>query len=145
MPEQTFVPPRSVLVVDEDKNLRRSLALVLTHAGYQVATVGRACEALELLRTSLYHLIILDITTPENRLTLLPAVLCLYPKLSVLVFTAQWSPETALEIERLGVQAHLKKPVTPDSLLERVDAILKNHPDEDPRVPKEKPLTRRGK
>ena len=124
MPDQTFVPPRSVLVVDEDKNLRRSLALVLTHAGYQVATVGRACEALELLRTSLYHLIILDITTPENRLTLLPVVLSLYPRLSVLVFTAQWSPETALEIEKLGVQVHLEKPVTPDSLLERVEAIF---------------------
>jgi DNA-binding NtrC family response regulator len=129
MSRQYFVPPKSVLVVDDDQNLRHSLALILKRAGYQVTTVGQACEALELLRTGHYNLIILDIATPENRLTLLPAVLCLYPHLSVLVFTAHWSPETALEIEQLGVQAHLEKPVTPDSLLERVDAILKDSPD----------------
>jgi DNA-binding NtrC family response regulator len=74
-------------------------------------------------------LLILDIATPENRLTLLPAVLCLYPHISILVFTAQWSPETALEIEKLGIQAHLEKPVTPDALLQRVKAILKETPD----------------
>jgi len=51
----------------------------------------------------------MDITTPENRLTLLPAILCIYPHLSVLVFTALWSPETALEIGKLGVQGHLEK------------------------------------
>ena len=116
---------KSVLVVDEDENLRRSLDLILKRAGYQVATVAQACEALELLTTSHFNLIILDISTPANRLTLLPAVLCLYPQTSVLVFTAHWSPETALEIERLGVKAHLEKPVTPDSLLERVDSLLK--------------------
>jgi len=53
----------------------------------------------------------------------------LYSHLSVLVFSAHWSPETALEIEQLGVQAHLEKPVMPKSLLERVDAILKENPD----------------
>jgi DNA-binding NtrC family response regulator len=123
-----FVSQKSVLVVDEDENLRRSLDLVLKRAGYKVNTVGQACEALELLRTSQINLLILDIATPENRLTLLPAVLCLYPRISVLVFTAQWSPETALEIEKLGIQAHLEKPVTPDALLERVKAILKESP-----------------
>jgi DNA-binding response OmpR family regulator len=121
--------PKSVLIVDEDENLRRSLGLILSRSGYQVAAVGKSCEALELLRTSQYNLIILDISTPENRLTLLPTVLRLYSHLSVLVFSALWSPETALEIEKLGVQAHLEKPVTPKSLLERVDAILKENPD----------------
>jgi two-component system, OmpR family, response regulator len=125
MARQPFASPGSVLIVDEDKNLRRSLALVLKRANFLVATVGRACEALEALRTGNYNLIILDIMTPDNRLTLLPSVLCLYPHLSVLVFTAQWSPETSLEIEQLGIRAHLQKPVTPRQLLDCVDAILK--------------------
>jgi DNA-binding NtrC family response regulator len=127
MSQQYSAPTKSVLVVDDDQNLRHSLAMILKRAGYQVATVGRACEALELLRTSHCNLIILDISTPENRLTLLPTVLSLYPHLSILVFTGDWSPETALEIKLLGVQAHLEKPVMPDSLLECVDAILKEN------------------
>jgi DNA-binding NtrC family response regulator len=127
MTQQYFSPSGSVLVVDEDQNLRRSLALILKRAGYMVVTVGQACEALEILRAGNYNLIILDIMAPENRLTLLPAVLCTYPHLSVLVFTAHWSPETALEIEKIGIRAHLEKPITPGQLLDCVETILKEH------------------
>ncbi len=129
MSREYSLPQKSVLIVDEDENLRRSLGLILTRAGYKVATVGKTCEALERLRISHNDLIILDISTPENRQTLLPTVLCLYSNLAVLVFSTHWSPETALEIEQLGVQAHLEKPVTPKSLLECVDSILKENPD----------------
>ena len=115
---------QSVLIVDEDQNLRHSLVLILKRAGYQAVAVGQACEALEVLRTGNYNLIILDIATAENRLTLLPAILCIYPHLSVLVFTAHWSPETAQEIEKMGVQAHLEKPVTPGQLLDCVETVL---------------------
>jgi DNA-binding NtrC family response regulator len=115
---------KSVLIVDTDLNLRLSLALILKRAGYLVTTVGQACEALERLETGNYDLIILDIVMIDNRLTLLPAILRQYPQISVLVFTAQWSPETAAEIKQLGISAHLEKPVTPNSLLECVDTIL---------------------
>jgi len=128
MSREQLTPPKSVLVVDDDQNSRISLALILKRAGYQVATASQACEALDILRTGNFNLIILDITLPENKLTLLPTVLCLYPHLSVLVFTAHWSPETAMEIEQQGIQAHLEKPVTPGQLLECVETILKKQP-----------------
>jgi two-component system phosphoglycerate transport system response regulator PgtA len=124
MTPEPFTLPKSVLIVDDDQNLRRSLSLMLRRAGYLAAACGQACEALQQLQSGSYNLIIMDITSPENRLTLLPAILCMYPHLSVLVFTALWSPETALEIGRLGVQAHLEKPVTPGQLLDCVEVIL---------------------
>jgi DNA-binding NtrC family response regulator len=124
MPRQNSVPPRSILVVDNDRNLRRSLGLVLKHAGYAVLTVERACEALEYLESGHYSLVILDLVMVDNRLTLLPTVLRLFPHLPILVFTADWSPETANEIEQLGIRAHLIKPVTPKILLECVETIL---------------------
>jgi two-component system phosphoglycerate transport system response regulator PgtA len=124
MSPEPFTLPKSVLIVDDDQNLRRSLSLMLRRAGYLAAACGQACEALQQLQSGSYNLIIMDITSPENRLTLLPAILCMYPHLSVLVFTALWSPETALEIGRLGVQAHLEKPVTPGQLLDCVEVIL---------------------
>jgi DNA-binding NtrC family response regulator len=117
--------PKNVLIVDSDLNQRLSLALVLKRAGYLVTTVGQACEALDRLESGNYNLVILDIMSMDNKLTLLPTVLKQYPAISVLVFTAQWSPETAAEIEQMGVSAHLEKPVTPDSLLVCVDSILK--------------------
>jgi DNA-binding NtrC family response regulator len=85
MPREYSTLQKSILVVDEDQNLGRSLTLVLKRAGYQVATVSQAFEALEALRTGNYDLIILDIAAAENWLTLLPEVLCQYPRLLVLV------------------------------------------------------------
>ncbi len=117
--------PRNILIVDSDVNQRLSLALVLKRAGYMVTTVGNACEAFDRLESGNYHLVILDIMSMDNKLTLLPAVLQHYPTTCVLVFTAQWSPETAAEIEQMGISAHLEKPVTPGSLLECVESILK--------------------
>jgi DNA-binding NtrC family response regulator len=125
--ELRVLPPKNVLIVDSDLNLRLSLALILKRAGYMVTIVGQACEALERLKTENYNLVILDIMIMDNKLILLPTVLQRYPTTSVLVFTAQWSPETAAEIEQMGISAHLEKPVTPDSLLECVESILKEH------------------
>jgi DNA-binding NtrC family response regulator len=127
MSRDSLTPIKSVLIIDDDLNMRRSLALILKHAGYRVTSVGQACEVFECLGADKYDLIILDIVTIDDQLTLLPAVKRLYPYLPILIFTAQWSPELAVEIERLGVRAHLVKPVTPKSLLECVDAILIEH------------------
>jgi DNA-binding NtrC family response regulator len=117
-------PPKYILIVDSDINQRLSLALVLKRAGYLVTTVGNACEALDRLETGNYHLVILDIMSMDNKLMLLPTVLQRFPATCVLVFTAQWSPETAAEIEHMGISAHLEKPVTPASLLDCVESIL---------------------
>ena len=125
MSRELLVLPKSVLVIDDDLNLRRSLALILKSAGYMVTSVGKACEALEKLGSAYFNLIILDIVTIDNKQTLLPEVQHLYPEIPIIVFTAQWSPEMAIEIEELGVRAHLMKPVTPKYLLECVEAIIR--------------------
>ncbi len=125
MSRELFVfPPKKILIVDSDLNLRLSLALVLKSAGYLVTTLGEACEAAARLGTENYNLVILDILDMDNKMKLLPMILQQYPTLSVLVFTAQWSPETAAEIEQMGISAHLEKPVNPDSLLDCVKSIL---------------------
>jgi two-component system response regulator GlrR len=131
MSRESFAyPPKNVLIVDSDLNLRLSLAMVLKRAGYLVTTVGQVCEALDRLETGNYNLVILDVMIMDNKFTLLPTILQMYPTISVMVFTAQWSPETAAEINQMGISAHLEKPVTPDALLACVESILKEHDQE---------------
>ena len=117
--------PKSILIIDDDINQRRSLALVLKSVNYMVNTVGKAGEAIENLKAEKYDLIILDIATIDTKINLLPTVKGLYPEVPILVFTAQWSPETAAEIEQIGISAHLSKPITPSALLDCVDLILR--------------------
>ena len=115
---------KSILIVDTDRNLRYSMALILRRAGYRVAMAGSAAEALENLKTGKYDLTILDMLMPDDGSILLPKLLYLYPGLAILALTAQASSETTLETCQLGKHSHLTKPVTPETLLERVKASL---------------------
>jgi DNA-binding NtrC family response regulator len=119
------MPPKSILLVDDDLNLRRSLDLILRRAGYRVEEAGQASEVLACLRSNLYDLVILDITTPDDRLALLSKILPTHPDLSVMILTPQCSAEMAAEIKQLGICTHLVKPITPECLLDRVEAALR--------------------
>jgi DNA-binding response OmpR family regulator len=104
------------------------MALILRRSNYQVDTTGSAAEALKNLETSQYDLAILDMMMPDNGSILLPKVLSLYPCLPILVLTAQVSPETRYEAAHKGPHFRLTKPVTPETLLERVRLILEKKP-----------------
>ncbi len=89
--------PKTILIVDDDRNLRQSMALILRRSNYEVDTTGSAAEALANLETSQYDLAILDMMMPDDGSILLPRLMDLYPCLPVLILTAQVSPETAME------------------------------------------------
>ncbi len=115
---------KSILIIDVDRNLRHSIALILQRAGYRVETAGGASEAITYLKTGKYDLVIVEMLVPDDGTILLPRLLHLYPKLAFLVLTAQASPESSMETSHVGDHARLVKPVTPEVLLERVKSIL---------------------
>jgi|WetSurMetagenome_2_1015567.scaffolds.fasta_scaffold148741_2 DNA-binding response OmpR family regulator len=116
--------PESILIVNEDRNLRQSMALILRRASYQVDTAGTSADALTDLKKRHYDLVIVDLMTPFNGAILLPNLLSLYPSQAILVLTSQASPESDCELVHGGLHSRLNKPVTPEALLERVKAIL---------------------
>ena len=117
---------KSILVIDEDRNLQRSLALLLQHAGYRVATADRACKALDCLHNDHYDLVIIDSTMPDKGLALLPKVVRLYPFLAILILAAETS-ETDPKVDQPGQYYLMAKPVTPENFLGRVEEILNNY------------------
>ncbi len=116
---------KSLLIIDDDRNLRQSMALVLRRADYQVDTAGTAAEAVAALEATQYDLVILDSLMPDDDSIFLPRLLSLYPDLSVLVLTTQTTRQTSSETEHPGVHFRMTKPVTPEALLKRVKTILK--------------------
>lgn len=116
--------PKTILIIDDDRNVRQSMALVLRRANYQVDTAGTAAEALAALEAHPYDLSIVDIMMPDEGSIFLPRLLDLYPDLSILVLTTQTSPTTPGESAHPGLHFRLTKPVTPEALLKRVKTIL---------------------
>ncbi|HSB65274.1 MAG TPA: response regulator transcription factor [Anaerolineales bacterium] len=116
----------SILIIDDEPNLRRSLGLILQRAGYIITTASNAAEAIHLLQAGAYDLTFLDIKLPDqNGIQLLPRLRELYPDMPILILTAHATLDTAIEAVRLGARDYLLKPIDPETILSRVEEILK--------------------
>ncbi|MCB9419668.1 MAG: response regulator transcription factor [Ardenticatenaceae bacterium] len=116
---------KSILVVDDEPNLRKTLAMILQRAGYVVTTAGNADEAHRLLRAGAYGLVFLDIKMPDKSgLTLLAEIRELYPDMPIVLLTAHASLDSAIEAVRRGANDYLLKPIDPPQILERVSQVL---------------------
>ncbi len=115
----------SILIIDDELNIRHTLAIILQRAGYQVTAAASAKEALHNLSKGAYDLVFLDIRMPEvDGMTLLPQIRSLYPDMPVLIVTAHATLETAMQAVRQGARDYLLKPVDPSKILARVEEIL---------------------
>jgi DNA-binding response OmpR family regulator len=119
------VPAHTILVVDDEANLRLTLSAFLQNAGYTVTDVGTARDALARLASGPFDLAFLDLRMPEmGGIELLAKVRQLYPDMPVLILTAYATVESAIDAVRLGAKDYLLKPVDPPVILERVKSTL---------------------
>jgi DNA-binding response OmpR family regulator len=116
----------SILIIDDEPNLRRSLGLILQRAGYAVTTASDAAEALHVLQAGAYDLTFLDIKLPDqNGIQLMPQLRELYPEMPILILTAHATLDTAIGAVRLGARDYLLKPIDPENILSRAESLLK--------------------
>ena len=79
-----------ILVVDDEANLRRTVARILQRAGFDVTTAGNGTEGLALLSEHGFDLVYMDIRMPDmNGLEALKSIHATYPQLPVILFTGQ--------------------------------------------------------
>ena len=113
------LPP--VLVVDDEKNMRRSLQTVLNDERYNVKAVESAEEALALLGREEFLMVITD-----GRLGGMSGYEFLgkarkqWPEVPILMITAFATPKLAVEAIKAGAIYYLDKPFEPEELLHAV-------------------------
>jgi DNA-binding NtrC family response regulator len=116
---------KSILVIDDDDNVRASLAAILSQAGYRVVTAGLVCDAIESLVGNQIDLVLLDLKLPDMEgLALLANLRIVFPKLPVLILTGHPAMGFIDGAERFGAQGYFLKPVDPGQLLACVKEIL---------------------
>ncbi len=115
----------TILIVDDDTNLRITLAIILRQAGYQVCTANSAAVAMELLATTSFDLVILDVNLPDiDGFTLLSRIRLVSPGIPALVLSGQATQDSLNTENHPALQGFLGKPVDPDTLLSFVRQIL---------------------
>jgi DNA-binding response OmpR family regulator len=120
-----MTPQESILIVDDEAHLRRSLSLILQKENYTVETAASAEEALNTLKLRDFDLLFLDLNLPgRSGVDLLAEVHGQVPHMPVLILTAHAALDSAIQAVRLGARDYLIKPVEPLLILTRVREIL---------------------
>ncbi len=109
--------PYNILVVDDEINMLQLFRKVLNKEGYQVTTVETAEEALQVIGTTLFDLVISDLALPGiNGIDLFKAIRKDYPHLPFILITAYGTVESAVKAMKLGVYDYICKPFQMDEL-----------------------------
>ncbi len=116
---------KTILIVEDDTAIIKSLKEVLQSEGYSVDTAETGREAIQKSKAKFFNLALLDIKLPDmdgtKLLTLMHNNL---PKMMKIMITGYPSQENAVEALNLGADAYVIKPVKPEELLTLIEEKL---------------------
>ena len=118
---------RTVVVIEDDVDLRGLVAAVLSQAGYRVGVTGDSRHGVDLVRQEQPDLILCDIAMPQMDGYAVVRALQADPatrRFPVVFLTARHEFTDRVRAFRFGVVDYITKPVTSEALLSRVDSIL---------------------
>lgn len=117
-----------VLVVDDDPDIVELLAYNLEKEGYEVATASNGKNALEVARTFIPELVVLDIMMPQmdgietaRHLRNIPEFKHTY----ILFLTARSEEYSEVAAFEIGADDYLTKPIKPRALMSRINALFR--------------------
>jgi DNA-binding NtrC family response regulator len=119
--------PARILVVDDEKLIRWSVAERLQRGGYEVLSAESGEQALEVVATTPPDLILLDVRLPGiDGVQTLQRALSLHPEVAVLMMSAHSTVDVAVEAMKHGAIDFLVKPFPFQQLDEAVERALAN-------------------
>lgn len=114
-----------ILVVDDHRDIRDSLARYLTKHSYRVSTAADARRARHQLRGSAFDLVVLDVMMPGEDGLSLCRHLCETTSIPVILLTAVADETDRVIGLEMGADDYVTKPFSPRELLARVRAVLR--------------------
>lgn len=128
----TAKPPRPaprdakrILVVDDEARMIGFIRMNLELEGFQVLEASNGLEALEIIRTSLPDLVILDVMMPELDGFETLRILREFSNIPVIMLTAKGEEDDRVYGLELGADDYIAKPFSPRELSSRVRAVLR--------------------
>ena len=107
----------TILVIDDEKNIREGLSMALEDEGYEVITAEDGKKGLEKALYDAVDLIITDLRMPLiSGEEILKKVVTELPSIPVIVLTGHGTVELAVEAMRIGAYDFLTKPLDLDRL-----------------------------
>ncbi len=107
-----------ILIIDDDPHFLRILQRILSGEKFLVTATSNPCDAIRLLRSSNFSLIICDLRMPDcDGLNLLQTIRNAGNEIPVIILTAYGEVDTYLEAMNAGATEYLNKPIKSDELV----------------------------
>jgi DNA-binding response OmpR family regulator len=116
---------KSVLIVDDEKNIRLTLSQALEVLEVETDTAVNGEEALAKLKEKEFCLILLDLKMPGmDGMEVLRRVREIRPDIRVIILTAYGTIESAVEAMKLGAADFIQKPFSAEEIRELVSRVM---------------------
>lgn len=127
-PLTTRTASGTVLIVDDDEALLRSLARLLRLRGYEPKTATSAAAAIELIQSERFDVVLSDIAMPGmDGIQLLRRLRDTDLVVPVILITGEPAVSTAVDAVEYGAFRYLTKPVANDDLVATVEKAVRYH------------------
>jgi len=115
----------SVLIIDDEAEIRESLEALLQLEGYTVASAGSAREGLAMIGERAFDVVLLDLALPDKSgMDVLAEMRLLNPQQAVIMVTAYGTVENAVRAMQFGATNFIQKPWDNEKLLADVRAAV---------------------
>ena len=116
---------KTILIVDDDKNILKVITMKLESEGFQVASALKAQTALQIAKDEVIDLALLDLKlNGKNGIELMGDIHQINPELPVIILTAYGAIDTAVEAMRKGAYSYLTKPFDDNDLLLQIEQCI---------------------
>ena len=122
------MPKETILIVDDEEDILELVSYNLTKGGYKVFTAATGEEALEIARSELPDLILLDLMLPGLDGLEVGRILKNDPStqpIPIVMLTAKGSETDVVVGLEIGADDYITKPFSPKILMARVKAVLR--------------------
>ena len=119
---------KKILLAEDDKNLSRSIDILLTLDGFQVISVYNGEEALNKLLRQRYDLLITDIVMPTiDGVELISKIRFLHSELPILVVSGKLNDQLIEQLKNMEINNVLPKPINPARFRKMVQKIIQKN------------------
>lgn len=108
----------TILVVDDEESICKSLKAILSDEGYQVLVAGSGEDAVKIVEEEMPQLVLLDVWLPGmDGLETLQAIKKINPQILVIIMSGHGTIETAVKATKLGAFDFIEKPLSLDKII----------------------------
>ncbi|MFH0822755.1 MAG: sigma-54 dependent transcriptional regulator [Pseudomonadota bacterium] len=116
---------KTILIIDDDAQLRNSFERLLTAEGYSVRAAASGESGLDMVKERVPDLVVMDVRLPGmDGLQTFGHLLRVEPKLPVIIMTAYGTTDTAIEATKLGAFDYVLKPFDVPEMLVLIEKAL---------------------